>query len=84
MYPDGAAVCGALDMAGNLWEWCLNDYEKLTQISLHNGESKVLRGGAFDLDHEYARTSSRNYDNPNSGHYYSGFRVVVGCPVDAI
>ncbi|MFZ4827189.1 MAG: SUMF1/EgtB/PvdO family nonheme iron enzyme, partial [Phototrophicaceae bacterium] len=25
MYPHGAATCGALDMAGNLWEWCLND-----------------------------------------------------------
>lgn len=26
MYPHGAAACGALDMAGNLWEWCLNDF----------------------------------------------------------
>ena len=25
MYPHGAAECGALDVAGNLFEWCLND-----------------------------------------------------------
>ena len=23
MYPHGAAACGALDMAGNLMEWCI-------------------------------------------------------------
>ena len=24
IYPQSASPCGALDMAGNVWEWCLN------------------------------------------------------------
>jgi formylglycine-generating enzyme required for sulfatase activity len=27
MYPQGASWCGALDMRGSLWEWCLNEQE---------------------------------------------------------
>ena len=27
MYPDGATAQGVLDLAGNVWEWCLNKYE---------------------------------------------------------
>jgi formylglycine-generating enzyme required for sulfatase activity len=25
MYPQGAALCGAEDLSGNEWEWCLNN-----------------------------------------------------------
>jgi formylglycine-generating enzyme required for sulfatase activity len=27
MYPHGAAACKALDMAGNLREWCANNFD---------------------------------------------------------
>ena len=47
MYPHGQAECGAVDLAGNLWDWCLNDKNKVDQISISNNEYKLLRGGSF-------------------------------------
>jgi len=78
MYPHGQAVCGALDMSGNLREWCLNDYgnPEVTD-GFGNEERKVLRGGAFSLDRNRARASYRKSNFPLSGSLNFGCRVVV-------
>ncbi len=78
MYPLGKATCGALDMAGNLFEWCLNDHKALNNINgYNNDESKVLRGGSFDLARNLAAAVSRNGNSPSSGLNFDGFRLVV-------
>ncbi len=78
MYPHGAAVCGALDMSGNLWEWCLNDYENLEIIDgYNNGQRKVLRGGAFGFDQSFARASYRVNRNLLAANFGFGVRLVV-------
>ncbi|MCA9909381.1 MAG: SUMF1/EgtB/PvdO family nonheme iron enzyme [Anaerolineae bacterium] len=68
MYPTGAAACGALDMAGNVWQWCLNNYNRAGQ--------KAVRGGAFDNDALGARCTFREHDDPHYVDPYFGFRVV--------
>jgi len=67
-YPQGASPFGVLDMAGNLFEWCLNDYSSPDIITgFGNGESKVLRGGSFDSLQHFAAASFRNGYHPYFG-----------------
>lgn len=51
MYPQGATQQGVLDMAGNVWEWCLNTYEKPNQpeaVAINEtGGLRVFRGGSW-------------------------------------
>jgi len=78
MYPEGAAGCGALDMSGNLWEWCLNPLDDpgagLT-AEMRSNPRRVLRGGSWYSDHNYARAASRSPDDPYSRDFNHGFRL---------
>jgi formylglycine-generating enzyme required for sulfatase activity len=79
VYPLGASPFGVEDMAGTVWEWCQNDYEKPEVLDGYsNAESKVLRGGAFRSHQLNAAAASRNYLNPSSRNYHRGFRLVLG------
>ena len=67
-YPQGASWSGALDMAGNVWEWVADSYDataygrpadETLQSSTASG-MKVLRGGAWYGDDQVSRSSDRN------------------------
>ncbi|PWB73128.1 MAG: hypothetical protein C3F07_10390, partial [Anaerolineales bacterium] len=81
VYPQGSAKCGALDLSGNVLEWCLNEYEKPEMIGLSSAKYRVLRGGSWNFDQGLARASSRYYRlDPNFRNYDFGFRLVVRPP----
>ncbi|MEZ4669270.1 MAG: SUMF1/EgtB/PvdO family nonheme iron enzyme [Anaerolineae bacterium] len=84
MYPHGVAVCGALDMVGNLWEWCLNDNEKIQDISLDNGQYKTIQGGSFFSNELHAISSFRNSAKPIIGDSSFGFRIVLAPPIPGL
>jgi formylglycine-generating enzyme required for sulfatase activity len=60
-FPDGAAGCGAEDMAGNVWEWCATAAHSyplpadLAPETLDTQTVIVLRGGSWGDDRSNAR-----------------------------
>lgn len=78
MYPQGAAVCGARDMSGNLWEWCLNRRQPPSEAAVDgSGEWFVVRGGSFFFNRSLASCVSSLNSTPLSVSDFFGFRLVV-------
>jgi formylglycine-generating enzyme required for sulfatase activity len=82
MYPAGASPCGALDMAGTVWEWCLNKFDtpEDTDSRADDFDPRVLRGGSWDDYQDFARSANRFRDVPVSRSDLIGFRVVCSAP----
>ena len=88
-YPAGASYYGALDMAGNVYEWVSDWYdERYYSASDYenpqgptNGITHGLRGGSFFAEPKYIRTTYRERpatsktENYGSGNW--GFRCVM-------
>jgi len=86
MFLLGASPCGALDMSGNVWEWCstkwidnYKDYAKRAKDreNLEGDDPRVLRGGAFYGSRLLVRCAYRVGYAPVVRSGYLGFRVVV-------
>ncbi len=81
-FSGGASPCGALDMAGNVWEWCRtrwqDSYKNYRDDNTLEGEAaRVLRGGSFGNSADDARCAFRGRLNPDALYRFSGFRVMV-------
>jgi hypothetical protein len=81
IYPHGKSPEGVLDLAGNVWEWCLNEYSKPDRTQKAGTGSRVLRGGSWDLNQDVARAEFRYNYHPRARYNDFGFRVVVLSPI---
>jgi formylglycine-generating enzyme required for sulfatase activity len=78
-FPQGASHYGVLDMSGNVWEHCLNEYDNLQNIDLSGDIDRVVRGGSSGEDQYFARCSYRLGYIPYVRSSANGFRVICGC-----
>jgi Sulfatase-modifying factor enzyme 1 len=78
IYPQGASAEGVLDLAGNVWEWCLNEYEKPERIQAAGTQSRVLRGGGWSSYRHDARagTATATIGQPFLRRWFSGGGLV--------
>ncbi|MFQ6094336.1 MAG: formylglycine-generating enzyme family protein, partial [bacterium] len=80
-FPGGASPCGALDMSGNVWEWCQtkwrDSYEEPADESPEGTDPRVVRGGSWVSYRRGVRCAYRSRHDPDDRDDDRGFRVVV-------
>ena len=83
LYPQGASPVGALDMIGNVWEFCLNEYDKPQKNVVLAGKARrVERGGSWGSFQDHASAAYRGFFfEPAYRDSYVGFRVACSSPI---
>ncbi|MDC3961047.1 SUMF1/EgtB/PvdO family nonheme iron enzyme [Polyangium jinanense] len=80
-FPDHASPFGALDMAGNVWEWVADAFDPGAYTKAERkdplvptGAKGVIRGGSWDFVSSAAKTTTRYAFDRATGHVSTGVR----------
>ncbi|MBI5927855.1 MAG: SUMF1/EgtB/PvdO family nonheme iron enzyme [Chloroflexi bacterium] len=76
-FPDGASPYGVMDMCGNIWQWCLNEWGT-DGLDITSNRPRAMRGGTWWVSNEEAlRCTYRFGIFPNLRLDGGGFRIVL-------
>jgi formylglycine-generating enzyme required for sulfatase activity len=84
-FPLGASSFGMEDMAGNVWEWCVDYFEpyrgapKVNPRGPKTGAKRVHRGGSWKSRFNSLRTTARGSNVPSFLCNDLGFRIACDC-----
>lgn len=79
--PQGDSPYGCADMIGNIWEWTSSIHKDYPynandgREDLKSEELRIVRGGSFYRDYQYARCAIRRSNNSRKTGEAKGFRV---------
>lgn len=80
---------GLYDMSGNIYEWCMDWYDKKTPFTGNTDPElesedlhKVLRGGSYYTPEKYCRITNRYGVNPKRWDIDYGLRLVI--PIEKV
>lgn len=84
-FSRGISFFGLDDMAGNVWEWCLDFYQpypgtpRRNPRGLASGPTRVYRGGSWKSRFSNLRTTARGSNAVIYASNDVGFRIVCEC-----
>ena len=84
LFTKGKSICGAFDMAGNILEWCSTkwldnyiDYEEMVDDDLTGILSRIVRGGSYRNQKNFANCAFRLRNEPYYRDANLGFRIAT-------
>ena len=85
LHPDGRSLYGALDLAGNVYEWVADWYDPMYYMSSPPGDpqgpdagrARVIRSSGFRSSDNQSLSYARSYSSPNDHRPDLGFRCAV-------
>ncbi|MCQ3932286.1 MAG: hypothetical protein DPW16_17695 [Chloroflexi bacterium] len=76
-FPDGASPFGVMDMCGNIWQWCLNEWGT-DGLDITTNRPRAMRGGTWWVSNDEAlRCTYRFGIFPNLRLDGGGYRIIL-------